>query len=174
MEDFYKILGVEKSASSEEIKKAYRNLAFKFHPDRNLNDKTAEEQFKKVNEAYSVLGDEAKRRQYDMNGTYANQFNEKYQNGFRDPFDEFFGNGSQGQNRRNYRYTYTYTPHQTESNRKGFSLVGFFLSIFQIIFCFFGFVTVGRFSLLFGLLFFAGLVSGIRSVARNLRFIITE
>lgn len=74
MEDLYKELGVEKNATAEEIKKAYRNLAFKYHPDRNPDDKVAEEKFKKINEAYSVLGDETKRRQYDSFGSgYGNQ-----------------------------------------------------------------------------------------------------
>jgi curved DNA-binding protein len=63
--DYYKILGVNKSASDKEIKKAYRKLALKYHPDRNHGDKNAEEQFKLINEAYAVLSDKEKRRQYD-------------------------------------------------------------------------------------------------------------
>src|SRR5574344_2588862 len=65
MEDLYETLGVSKTATQEEIKKAYRNLAFKYHPDRNPGDKAAEEKFKQINSAYSVLGDETKRKQYD-------------------------------------------------------------------------------------------------------------
>ena len=72
MEDLYQLLGVSKTASQEEIKKAYRNLAFKYHPDRNQGNADAEAQFKKINEAYSVLGDETKRRQYDMYGSSQN------------------------------------------------------------------------------------------------------
>ncbi len=68
MDDLYVTLGVKKTATAEEIKKAYRNLAFKYHPDRNQGNKNAEEMFKKINAAYSVLGDESKRRQYDMYG----------------------------------------------------------------------------------------------------------
>ena len=68
MEDLYKVLGVSKDASQDEIKKAYRNLAFKYHPDRNQGSQEAEEKLKEINAAYSVLGDADKRRQYDLNG----------------------------------------------------------------------------------------------------------
>jgi molecular chaperone DnaJ len=64
--DYYSTLGVSKGASANDIRKAYRNLAKKYHPDRNPNDKTAEEKFKQVQEAYDVLGDETKRKQYDQ------------------------------------------------------------------------------------------------------------
>jgi len=67
--DYYKLLGVEKSASPEEIKKAYRKLALKHHPDRNKGNKEAEEQFKKISEAYAVLSDKEKRQQYDTVGS---------------------------------------------------------------------------------------------------------
>ncbi|HEX3692879.1 MAG TPA: molecular chaperone DnaJ [Solirubrobacteraceae bacterium] len=63
--DHYKTLGVEKKASAEEIKKAYRKLARKYHPDRNPDDKQAEERFKEISQAYDVLGDPEKRKQYD-------------------------------------------------------------------------------------------------------------
>jgi molecular chaperone DnaJ len=66
--DYYKTLGVDKKASSEEIKKAYRKLARKYHPDRNPDDKDAEARFKEVSQAHDVLGDPEKRKQYD-NGT---------------------------------------------------------------------------------------------------------
>ena len=66
--DYYKILGLPKSASQQEIKKAYRKLALKFHPDRNQGDKAAEASFKDINEAYVVLSDAEKRKSYDMFG----------------------------------------------------------------------------------------------------------
>src|SRR3974390_3519632 len=66
--DFYDILGVAKNASEDEIKKAYRKLAMKHHPDRNPDDKTAEEKFKEAKEAYEMLSDGQKRAAYDRFG----------------------------------------------------------------------------------------------------------
>ena len=66
--DFYEVLGVEKGASTEDIKKAYRKAAMKYHPDRNPGDKTAEEKFKEIGEAYEVLSDDDKRARYDQFG----------------------------------------------------------------------------------------------------------
>ena len=80
--DYYEVLGVSKDATEKDIKKAYRKLAFKWHPDKNPNNKKeAEEKFKEVNEAYSVLSDPDKRRQYDMGGFDFEGF------GFGDGFD---------------------------------------------------------------------------------------
>lgn len=70
-DDYYKILGVDKKASSEDIKKTYRKLALKYHPDRNPGDKSAEERFKKISEAYAVLSDPEKKKQYDTFGSQA-------------------------------------------------------------------------------------------------------
>jgi len=67
MKDYYKILGVSQNTSQEEIKRAFRKLAFKYHPDTNPgNEEQAAERFKEINEAYGVLGDASKRRQYDL------------------------------------------------------------------------------------------------------------
>src|SRR5512134_1273841 len=71
--DYYKILGVERNASEDDIRKAYRKLAMQYHPDRNPNDKQAEERFKEINEAYQVLSDPQKRNVYDRVGSdYSN------------------------------------------------------------------------------------------------------
>lgn len=67
--DYYKLLGVSRKASDEEIKKAYRKLALKYHPDQTKGDKDAEEMFKKISEAYAVLSDKEKRQQYDTHGS---------------------------------------------------------------------------------------------------------
>lgn len=85
--DYYKILGVDKNATQDDIKRAYRKLAMKYHPDRNPGDKSAEEKFKEITEANEVLSDPEKRKKYDMLG--ANWKN--YQSTGRG-FDEFFTN----------------------------------------------------------------------------------
>ncbi|UCD87706.1 MAG: DnaJ domain-containing protein [Desulfobacterales bacterium] len=98
--DYYKILGVDNKASDSEIKKAYRKLAMKYHPDRTKGDKSAEEMFKKVSEAYAVLSDKEKRKQYDTFG--ASGFRQRYSQedifqgfNFGDIFKEFgFDDGS--------------------------------------------------------------------------------
>ena len=74
--DYYKILGVAKNATPEEIKKQYRKLAMETHPDRNKDDKQAEEKFKAINEAYAVLSDPRKRKQYDTFGSA--RFHQRY------------------------------------------------------------------------------------------------
>ena len=74
--DYYKTLGLDKSASAEEIKKAYRKMAMKYHPDHTKGDKTAEETFKQISEAYAVLSDKEKRKQYDTFGSSG--FHQRY------------------------------------------------------------------------------------------------
>ena len=66
--DYYKVLGLSKDASADDIKKAYRKLARKYHPDLNPNDKEAEKKFKEINEANEVLSDPDKRKKYDQYG----------------------------------------------------------------------------------------------------------
>ncbi|MCK6601168.1 MAG: molecular chaperone DnaJ [Bacteroidetes bacterium] len=115
--DYYEVLGVSKSASAEELKKAYRKLAMQFHPDRNPGDKQAEEKFKEAAEAYEVLSDADKRAKYDRFGHQAFQPGQGGfgQQGFRDindifsafgdifggnsPFDDFFGGNSRQRGR---------------------------------------------------------------------------
>ena len=89
--DYYKILGIEKNASQEEIKKAFRQFARKYHPDVNQGNKDAEEKFKEINEAFQVLGDEKKKVQYDNLGSSA--FSSQEMNSFysqRPDFEDLF------------------------------------------------------------------------------------
>jgi DnaJ-class molecular chaperone len=72
--DYYKVLGVDKNASADEIKKKYRKLAVQYHPDKNQGNKASEEKFKTVAEAYEVLGDPAKRKKYDELGSNWKQY----------------------------------------------------------------------------------------------------
>ncbi len=114
--DFYDILGVTKNASAEEIKKAYRKLAIKYHPDKNPDDKSAEDKFKEAAEAYEILSNPEKKQRYDQyghagvggaggGGGYGgggmnmedifSQFGDIFGSGGGSPFDSFFGGGGQ-------------------------------------------------------------------------------
>ena len=83
MKDYYADLGVDKGATEEDIKKAYRKLAMKYHPDRNPDDKAAEASMKKVNEAYGVLGDADKRAKYDRERTSSGPFSDAFRRSSR-------------------------------------------------------------------------------------------
>ncbi|MFN8355742.1 MAG: molecular chaperone DnaJ [Spirosomataceae bacterium] len=116
--DYYEILGVDKNASADDIKKAYRKMAIKYHPDKNPNDPTAEEKFKEAAEAYEVLSDSTKRQRYDQFGHQGvnggaggfggggsmsmddifSQFGDIFGEG--SPFGSFFGGAGGGQSRR--------------------------------------------------------------------------
>ncbi len=108
--DYYDVLGVSRSASGDELKKAFRKLAFQYHPDRNRND-GAEEKFKEINEAYEVLSDDEKRAAYDRyghsgaTGSYARGFEGFDFGGIGDIFDTFFGGMSQAGRRAPQRGT---------------------------------------------------------------------
>jgi molecular chaperone DnaJ len=94
--DYYEVLGVGRDTSEEEIKRAYRKLAVKFHPDKNPDDPHAEEKFKELGEAYDVLMDADKRAAYDRFGHAAFEQGGGFRGGFHDPFDifrEVFGGG---------------------------------------------------------------------------------
>ena len=115
--DYYEVLGVSKSASTEEIKKAYRKTAMQYHPDRNPGDKVSEDKFKEAAEAYEILNDSDKKAQYDRFGHNAfaggrgggfggmnmddifSQFGDIFGGGGDDAFGSFFGGGGRGGNR---------------------------------------------------------------------------
>ena len=108
--DYYEVLGVERGAGEDALKKSYRRLAMKFHPDRNPDDAKAEERFKEAKEAYEVLSDPQKRAAYDQfghDGLNADAFGGGGfgGGGFRDIFDDVFGDifGGRGGGARAYR-----------------------------------------------------------------------
>lgn len=121
--DYYQILGVSRTASPDEIKKVYRRLAMKFHPDKNPDDPAAAEQFKEITEAYEVLSNPDKRQEYDTFGIVGGRLNEAYPDFdagfgmgfgglFEDIFEGFFGRSgrrSAAQRGADYRYTLTIT-----------------------------------------------------------------
>lgn len=133
MDNYYDILGVSRTATADEIKKAYRTLAFKYHPDRNQGNAEAEEKFKKISVAYDVLGDETKRRNYDLgystdnySNAYSNtqqQYQRQYQYTYQNPFGddnfwEWFGGAQQReQNQQAQNSNYNYTNRTRKSNK---------------------------------------------------------
>ena len=104
--DYYEVLGVDKGASEQVLKKAYRRLAMKYHPDRNPDSTEAEEKFKEAKEAYEVLNDSQKRQAYDQfghagvdpsqGGFHGAQGGESFSDIFGDVFGDIFGGGARG------------------------------------------------------------------------------
>lgn len=131
--NYYEILGVQKTATADEIKKAYRTLAFKYHPDRNQGNAEAEEKFKQISAAYDVLGDETKRRNYDLgystDSSYTNssssqqrQYQYTYQNPFGDEtFWEWFQGAQQNQHQRDYQTQYSDRNYTQHNRRYGYT-----------------------------------------------------
>lgn len=130
--DYYAVLGVDKSASADDLKKAYRKLALKYHPDRNAGDKGAEDHFKEANEAYSVLSDPQKRQMYDQFGHAGPAGSGGFDFGqgggfsdvFGDIFEEFFGGqsgqrGSRAQRGSDLRYNLTITFEEALLGKEG-------------------------------------------------------
>ena len=109
--DYYEVLGINKSATADQIKSAYRKLAVKYHPDKNKDDKAAEEKFKEASEAYHVLSNSERKQNYDSFGHSAFEngggrggfSNFDFSNHFSDIFEDFFGEGFGGGTRRNRR-----------------------------------------------------------------------
>ena len=113
--DYYEVLGINKSASADQIKSAYRKLAVKYHPDKNPNDKGAEDKFKEASEAYHVLSNSERKQNYDNFGHAAFENGGRGQGGFSnfdfsehfsDIFEDFFGEGFGGGRRRGRRANY--------------------------------------------------------------------
>lgn len=118
MKNYYEVLGISKTASADEIKKAYRNLAFKYHPDRNSGDKAAEEKFKEINEAYDVLSDEKKRADYDSFGTSNSRYsgtNNSYNRNNDFTNEETFWNWFNGNTSNSYGNNNTYRNYYYQS-----------------------------------------------------------
>lgn len=117
--DYYKILGVSKAATADELKKAYRKLALRYHPDRNKGNKASEEKFKEINEAYAVLSDPEKRKQFDTFGseTFSQRFSQEdifrgfdFSNVFREfGLGDLFGQAfSGGKGKKGFQYHYDF------------------------------------------------------------------
>ena len=122
--NYYEVLGVSKTASDEEIKKAYRAKALQYHPDKNQGNAAAEEMFKKINEAYSVLSDSKKRADYDTGGTASQQYGTYTQYARQNPFtnNPFAQDDDNTMFGRSYSWTFYRSPEQeTEpvSRRRG-------------------------------------------------------
>lgn len=184
MKDLYDVLGVSKDASADEIKKAYRKLAVKYHPDKNPDDKVAEERFKEISAAYSILGEEDKRAQYDAYGStddYASS-NQQYYSQTQDPFWEWFSSQSNAYNSQERNHTYYYNnaddygnsyyqrKHGISSKKEAFSaLIGNILSTVLGVFlirALWWFLPIGP---IFGL---SAIIKGITGTVRSIAYLI--
>lgn len=193
LKDYYEILGVERNATEDEIKKAYRTLAFKYHPDRNPDDKNAETKFKEINDAYQVLSDAAKRSDYDRYGfqsenpfsRYSSYENQNY--GYRRPQYEYYenpfesedtfwswfsGGADESGNERNY-YQWTSQKRRQTKRTKDQLFGAVVLGVLQAVF---GTFLFGRLFFLFpvGPIIGIGLMSaGITGAVRALRELVS-
>lgn len=184
MDDLYKVLGVEKTATQDEIKKAFRKLAIQYHPDKNPGDAAAEEKFKEINAAYSVLGDEQKRAQYDTYGSADAYAHSSYgQGGYAggaygagtagDPFWDWFNQAAQQSEYRAYsteNYTRRRRSSRPASRKDALSLLIRSILIFLLsLYCFsFSFIILP----IGPILCLSGLVSGVTNTIRSIGYLI--
>lgn len=177
MNDLYAELGVSRTASADEIKKAYRDAAFKYHPDRNQGDAAAEEKFKKINSAYAVLSDPVQRAQYDRFGTTNSQgsYSQQQNQSSYDPFWDMFGGNGGGQynSQRGYSYNWSSTKNENPEMDRGEALSSLlkngcvlFLGLFFFRFSLFLFFPIGP------ILAIAAIVNGAKGFIRSLKYII--
>ena len=197
MSDYYEVLGVAKNATQDEIKKAYRTLAFKYHPDRNQGNAAAEEKFKQINAAYDVLGDENKRKNYDLGGysatsgydtnqQYQHQYEYTYSNPFGadDSYWQWFTGGQNNSNTSNsngnqnqYYYSNNYNSEQRQEYTSKTYWSMLLSKILQTIFGLFmlrgGFLVFGFiFAPIIGIASIGMFISGVTGIVRAISGII--
>ena len=182
MDDLYQVLGVSRNASSDEIKKAYREAAFKYHPDRNAGDAAAEEKFKNISAAYAVLGDEAKRADYDRYGTttqqaYQQPYNQTDNPFGEDPFEEMFrrawqqDQNAQNTTRRSYTYTYYGNNRSKRNANKPTKREALSLLLRNVLTTMLGLFLCTNFMFsIFGIIM---LISGISGIVRAMQYLLT-
>jgi len=186
MEDLYQVLGVNKTATAEEIKKAYRSLALKYHPDRNPGNAEAEEQFKRISAAYEVLGNETKRMQYDRNGfgqpEYQYAGSQSAYGGYsgygsyesqEDPYWQWFQSMNSGSNSGQRRYTYTWSNRRTTPPSRSEAFVTFIQKAVTFALGLY-FLRWSWILIPFGpFLCIAAIANGFSGMARSLRYILS-
>lgn len=184
MEDLYSVLGVAKSATQDEIKSAYRKLAVKYHPDKNPGNKDAEEKFKQISAAYDVLGDEAKRRQYDSYGAYSSdsRSSNSYGGAYGDPFAAWADYGRQNSSggkaygddfRQNSNYYYEFRSEKKHYSRRDW-IKELIKSAVILLICT-NLIGVSFFILPIGpVLCFAGIISGFTGIIRSIKGIFSR